>query len=318
VITLADGGGAKLPGVGHVSKKWLMIVGGASVLSIGYFLYKRKSAAAAAAPAAVDTTGTAGQLDPLTGDIAGSAQDQMDLASLQAGGYGSTSGGYYAGQGALGTSGVTPPVPGTGGFTTNGQWAQQAEADLGGIGIDQLALAAALGHYLTGVTLSTAEQSLVDQAIAEEGYPPVAGPSGYPPAMHASATGGGSTGGGSGGTGGGSGGGGDGGGGTGGGTGGGGTGGGTGGGKLGAITGLHLVSKTSNSVTLAWNPVAGATHYNIAYGYPSVSQFHTTSNSASVTIGFAAGHGSDYHFQVTAQNSTEQGPYSSVLVVTGI
>jgi len=60
-------------------------------------------------------------------------------------------------------------VPGTGGFTTNGQWAQQAETDLGGIGISQTALAAALGHYLTGQPLAAGEQSLVDQAIAEEG-----------------------------------------------------------------------------------------------------------------------------------------------------
>lgn len=201
---MATEGGAKLPGIGKVSKKWIIIVGAGSVVSIGYFLYRRSknnaAAAASTAPAAADTTG---QIDPLTGDIAGSEQDQMDLANLQSGGYGSgmygagAAGGYYAGTGALGTSGVTPPVPGTGGFTTNGQWAQQAEQDLGGIGISQTALAAALGHYLTGQQLAGGEQSLVDQAIAEENYPPVAGPGGYPPAMHTAPTGsGGGTGGG--------------------------------------------------------------------------------------------------------------------------
>src|SRR5882724_5816365 len=124
---MAAEGGVKLPGVGHVSKRWVVTVGVASLGSIAWFAYKRKQGAAAAAvPAATDTTG---QIDPLTGDIAGSAQDQTDLASLQSGGSGSgmsgASGGYYAGSGALGTSGVTPPVPDTGGFTTNGQWAQQ-------------------------------------------------------------------------------------------------------------------------------------------------------------------------------------------------
>jgi hypothetical protein len=236
----------KLPGIGPVPKKWFIIVGGGSVLMIGYVLYRKHSAsAAAAATPATDQAATTGAIDPATGDIAGSAQDQADLAAIQAGGYGnaaygSTAGGYYAGSGALGTSGVTPPVPGTGGFTTNGQWAQQAEQDLGGLGISQTALAAALGHYLTGQTLATGEQSLVDQAIAEEGYPPVAGPGNYPPAMRTSATGGSGTGG-------------------------------TGGGtttpppsQLPAPTGLHVSPGTTNAPA-SWNAVSGATGYVFVY-----------------------------------------------------
>lgn len=227
---MAEPGGVKLPGVGRVPRKWLVIVGVASIGSIAYFAYRRKGAAAV--PAA---DGSTGQIDPLTGDVAGSAQDQMDLAALQdSSAYGTgTAGGYYAGSGALGTSGVNPPVPGTGGFTTNGQWAQQAEADLGGIGVDQLALAAALGHYLTGSPLSSAEQSLVDQAIAEEGYPPVAGPSGYPPAMHATPAGGG--------------------------TGGGGTG--TGTGRLARPGGVHLTLRGKTGVRVQWTAVPGAAGY---------------------------------------------------------
>jgi hypothetical protein len=193
-------GGVKLPGVGHVSKKWVVIVAVASAGSIGWFVYRRKqSAAAAPATASSVDASSADQVDPATGDVAGSAQDQMDLASLQSGGgYGDyAGGGYYAGQGSLGVSGVTPPVPGSGGFTTNGQWSQQAEQDLGGLGISEVTLSAALGHYLTARQLTPAQQSLVDQAIAEEGYPPVAGAGGYPPAMHTQSTGSGSTGGGS-------------------------------------------------------------------------------------------------------------------------
>jgi hypothetical protein len=264
------GGGVKLPGVGRVPKKWLVIVGVASLASIGYFAYRRKSAAA------VPAADGSGQIDPATGDVAGSAQDQMDLAALQDGSaYGTgAAGGYYAGSGALGVSGVTPPVPGTGGFTTNGQWAQQAEADLGGIGVDPVALAAALGHYLTGSPLTTAEQTLVDQAIAEEGYPPVAGATGYPPAMHASPTGPGGTG----------------------------PGPGTGGGggttaKAGPVSNLQTHSKTATSVTVGWNPVHGATGgYAWALTGAGVSK-HGNTRSTSVTVG-GLKKGTTYNFAV--------------------
>lgn len=188
-----SGGGLKLPGIGKVSKKWVMIVGGASVVSIGYFLYRRKQAAAAAAAApATDTTGT---IDPLTGDVAGSEQDQADLAAMQAGGDGSLGmdgSGLQNFGGFLAASPAGATIPGAGGFTTNGEWAQQAEADLAGVGIDELALSAALGRYLTGQPMSTADEGLANQAIAAENYPPVSGAGGYPPAMHSTPTGSGS------------------------------------------------------------------------------------------------------------------------------
>jgi hypothetical protein len=181
----------KLPGVGPVSKKWLGIVAVGSVVTVGYVLMRRKSKAAAAASSATTATDT---IDPATGDIAGSAQDQADLASLQTGGYGS---GMYGGGSTLGNYGgylaASPAgaaIPGSGGFSTNGEWAQQAEADLA----NPPGLSNALGQYLTARTLNSSDQGLVDQAIAEEGYPPVAGPSGYPPSMHTSPTGGGTTG----------------------------------------------------------------------------------------------------------------------------
>lgn len=182
-----------LPLVGPVSKKWLVIVAVGSAGSLAWFAWRRRqnTAAAASTTAATDTTGT-GQIDPLTGDIAGSAQDQMDLAALQdeSGAYGTDGFGNYGGY--LAATPAAASIPGAGGFTTNGEWAQQAETDLGGIGVDETALAAALGNYLTGKPLSSSQQSLVDQAIAEEGYPPVSGAGGYPPAMKTSATGSGS------------------------------------------------------------------------------------------------------------------------------
>lgn len=171
----------KLPGVGPVSKKWLIIVAAGSAASIGYLAWRRRQSAAAAAPAGTSAADASGQIDPLTGDVAGSEQDQLDLAALQ------DESGTGLGLGGEPVSGVFAPaasiVPGAGGFATNAEWAQQAEADLGALGISQTALAAALGHYLTGAALAPDEQGLVDQARALEGDPPVSGPGGFPPAM---------------------------------------------------------------------------------------------------------------------------------------
>jgi LysM repeat protein len=182
----------KLPGVGPVSKKWVVIVLGVSGVTVGYVVLRRKKTAAAASTAGAATTAT-GTIDPQTGDVAGSAQDQMDLAALQSGGYDSGAygaGGYGTGSslgnygGYLAASPAGANIPGSGGFATNGEWAQQAESDLG----NPPGLSNALGQYLTGRPLSPGDQGLTDQAIASENYPPVAGPDGYPPAMHTSAT----------------------------------------------------------------------------------------------------------------------------------
>jgi hypothetical protein len=181
-----------LPLVGPVSKKWVVIVLAASAGTIGYIVIRRRSeTAAAASTASSGGAASSSDIDPLTGDVAGSAQDQADLAAMQAGGYDDedlAGGGLGDYGGYLAAAPAGASIPGAGGFTTNGEWAQQAETDLGGLGIDQNALSAALGQYLTGQPLTTAAQQLVDQAIAEENYPPVAGPGGYPPAMKTSAT----------------------------------------------------------------------------------------------------------------------------------
>jgi hypothetical protein len=47
-------------------------------------------------------------------------------------------------------------------------------------------VAAALGRYLTGGTLTADEENIVRAAIAFENYPPVPGANGFPPAMHSS------------------------------------------------------------------------------------------------------------------------------------
>jgi hypothetical protein len=285
-----EGGGLKLPGVGHVSKRWLMIVGVVSVGSVGYFIYRRKqtAAAAAAAPAASDSTGAT---DPLTGDVAGSAQDTADLAAMQDGGGGIGTDGIGDYGGYLAASPAGAAIPGAGGFTTNAEWAQQAETDLGGLGITETALAAALGHYLTGSQLATGEQSLVDQAIAEEGYPPVSASSGYPPAMRTSATSTSGTGTTTGTT----------------------TGTGTSGlAGAGPISNLQPKSQTATSVTMGWNKSAGASggYAWTLTGNGASKSGKTTRTSVTVTglkkgtynfsvQGLPGGAGDNYHVTIT-------------------
>lgn len=104
-------------------------------------------------------------------------------------------GGEFAGAGGYGVS--TPPISAPSVSSTNAGWAGAAESYLTGqTGADPATVAAALGKYITGQTLSTADQSIVEQAIAFEGYPPTAGANGYPPSMHMSPAGGQSGGGG--------------------------------------------------------------------------------------------------------------------------
>lgn len=87
-------------------------------------------------------------------------------------------GGYGYGGGGTGTG------TGTGTPATNAQWAAAAEAQLEASGYNPTTVAAALGKYLTGGTVTLDQQTIVQAAIAVENYPPVPGSNGYPPAMH--------------------------------------------------------------------------------------------------------------------------------------
>lgn len=171
----------KLPGGLHV-KKEVAIVGGVVVIGGVIYYYRKQKAAQAAAAAAAQTaanTTTAAQtgtgIDPVTGYPYGSPEDQAALAAQSYNILPTQSGNFGPGYG--------PPGPGgSGGFTSNAQWAQAAEQMMGSNGTD--ATAAALGKYLTGQPISSDQQTLVQEAIAIEGYPPVAGPNGFPPSIN--------------------------------------------------------------------------------------------------------------------------------------
>jgi hypothetical protein len=103
-------------------------------------------------------------------------------------GYGSYGYGYYGYGGEFGGLGgygpSTPPISAPSVATTNAGWAAAAESYLTGqTGADPATVAAALGKYITGQSLTASDQSIVEQAIAFEGYPPDPGADNYPPSM---------------------------------------------------------------------------------------------------------------------------------------
>lgn len=163
---------------GHMQKKTAVLVGGGGVVLLAVVYYRHQKAAQANAAATTTTAATdaANQIDPATGYPYGSAEDQAALSSQQ--------GLNYSPYGTLGGGGSgTGQFPQTGPpFSTNAAWAQFCEQTMGSSGSD--AIAAALGHYLTGSPLQSGESTVVDQAIAIGGYPPVQGPNGMPPALN--------------------------------------------------------------------------------------------------------------------------------------
>lgn len=184
---MALDGTVKIPLVGTVKKKWAL--GGAVILAVilgvAYYRHSRNASPAAAAST---TTGTQdpNAIDPATGLTY--AEEAAGIQSGTLAGYGSaygdTSGivGYdaqgnpiYADQVGYG------PTPS---YVNNAAWAQAAEQYLvGTTGADAGTVAAALGVYLTGQTLSSAQASVVQSAIGFFGRPPDQGPDGYPPAL---------------------------------------------------------------------------------------------------------------------------------------
>jgi LysM repeat protein len=87
--------------------------------------------------------------------------------------------GYTAAGAAAGQAG--PP------FTNNAAWSQYAENYLiTTLGMDAATVSSALGAYIAGQPVTTAQQDVINQATAIAGTPPVAGPGGYPPSIRLS------------------------------------------------------------------------------------------------------------------------------------
>lgn len=196
-----------LPVVGKVGKKPLVFAvgGSAALLAFLYVQHRKNAAAASTATTGTDTGATdtstldPSAIDPATGvpyaDEYGSGLDGgidpntgIPYSQELGGGFIDPNSGGVITPGT-GTGNTTTPT-GTQSITTNAEWAQMAESYLGTIGVNVTTLSAALGKYLTGQPLTANQRSLVEQAIASQGYPPVHGANGYPPAMHTSNPGG--------------------------------------------------------------------------------------------------------------------------------
>jgi hypothetical protein len=168
----------KLPGVGPVKKQYVYIVGAGLVVVGGVAWYRSRNASSSSA--VVEPTESS-PINPATGFPYGSTEDANALAGQ---GF-SYSGGIIGGGGGGSSSGNTPaPMS----FVTNSQWSQAAEAYLvDTVGLEANTVGNALGKYITGQPLDTAQVNIINQAIAFTGYPPVNGPVGNPPSYRTSA-----------------------------------------------------------------------------------------------------------------------------------
>jgi hypothetical protein len=191
---------------GTPGKAW--IVGGVLAVGVGIYVYMKHKQAAAAVPA---TAGYGSGYGYGVSPIYGYGQGGTGLGFPYSGGmYGG--GGYGGG-----------PVPAP---TTNAQWAAAVESSLSAQGYDSLTVAAALGKYLTGQTCTADQASIIQAAIAFQGYPPQNGPSGYPPNIHTASSGG-------------------------------------GGNAHNPVTGLHQTQVGVTGADIAWSPASGATGYQV-------------------------------------------------------
>lgn len=172
----------KLPGIPPVKRNYL-IAGGVLLALAGIYWVRHRQAAAASA----DTSTTpAAATDPATGYPTGSPED---IAALQAQAAQSTAASAADGTSGGGGGGGGLSVPPTAsGYASNGAWAQAAESYLvSSAGADAQTVAKALGAYIAGSTVTQAQKSVIEQAIAFAGYPPISGQGGYPPSIHAEA-----------------------------------------------------------------------------------------------------------------------------------
>jgi hypothetical protein len=161
--------------LGTVQKKTALLLGGGIVVLGAIVWYRQKQVADSATAA----TTTEAAINPATGYPYGSAEDAAELASQAA----------YVSPPASSGGGSSVPTSNVG-YTSNGAWVQGVISYMVGNDLiaDPTALSAALGKYITGAYCTDAEQSLIQQAIAVQGFPPIAGANGYPPSINKTPT----------------------------------------------------------------------------------------------------------------------------------
>lgn len=157
--------------IGEVSKKTALIAGVGAIAILGIIWWRTKSTENLASSAG------ASEINPATGYPYGSPEDAAAMAA-QANYITPTTGSAGGGAGGYPLGGI--------GFVNNAQWVQAVIEYMTTAGLveDPTALSAALGVYITGSPATSTQQSLIEQAIAAQGFPPLSGPSGYPPSIN--------------------------------------------------------------------------------------------------------------------------------------
>lgn len=147
-----------------------------AVLAIMYYRNKKAKAAAPGATVTDPDGNVCAALAP-SGFCPGTPGD----LNYQAQGSGS---GGFGGSGG-GTTDTTVPTQVQNGppFTNNAAWSQYVLSQLSST-VDPGALTNALGAYIDGATVTTAQEQLIQDAIAIAGTPPVAGTNGFPPSIN--------------------------------------------------------------------------------------------------------------------------------------
>lgn len=155
-------------------------IGGLAVA--GYLIWRNQKQAAAQAQASSQAANTAAA-------AAGYGYGQQSNFGYGYFGYGEPGGpyGYGASGGFMPTGyygyGTPQPPGGNLPVTTNAQWTQAAMAQLGQSGFQPRAVLDALGKYINGVEVTPAQETIIQGAIAVEGYPPQPGKNGNPPGI---------------------------------------------------------------------------------------------------------------------------------------
>lgn len=175
-----------VPLIGDVKKPYLIggviVTGG--IVGIAYWRHQQSIAAANAASTSTDTSTTGSYdpnaIDPSTGETY-AAEASGDLGSFPYGGVSDYGGSYYGSGNIVGYDQYGNPIYSTGitgneTYTTNSQWATQAEDDAVTLGIDQSAAATAISKILAGLSVTTNQQDIFLQLVGLDGQPP----QGYP------------------------------------------------------------------------------------------------------------------------------------------
>ena len=254
-------------------QKVAIIGGGLGIAGLGYYEVKKKNAASATT--AGNATASNGQTvtDPSTGDVYPAAADDPATGqtyAMEISEYGSVAAAETAlasedvsGYNSVAAVDETPVSAAGTGYSSNAAWSQAVTSGLTDIGYSSTDIATALGLYLAGKALSPDQQTIVYDALAEYGPPPVGtyGVIAAPNTVTGTATSGSTV--------------------------------------TSSTSGGHVVSRSNNDAVVAWTPHGPATQWRTTITGPGPINGHvgTTSIPQASFSGLEAGHTYDVKVQ---------------------